>query len=278
MKLCNLLIVCVSSIMMARALSTLSTSSSYKHKYLGGAITADHKSIYAMPSHSNFILKIRVNVSSPPTISYLSSPPAINGKFSFLRSVTIPGKHQIVGIPCWADYILSLDTKTDEITQSTFPAEQQNWAFHGGQYICSHVYCVPCNADRVMKFCPETLRATFIGPTIPTRNSYYGGILGGIFEQDAMYCIPFGESNETSTVLKVVGGSDEVTFLPLKKNLPRFAFHGAVASRGIVYGIPSHANQILKIDTTKNDKIDLIELPELKVSESIDGYIHPLQN
>jgi hypothetical protein len=41
------------------------------------------------------------------------------------------------------------------------------------------IYCIPCNAERVLKIVPgPTPTATLVGPALPGRNKWYGGLLG----------------------------------------------------------------------------------------------------
>ena len=113
-----------------------------------------------------------------------------------------------------------------------------------------------------------------IGPTFIGQNKWYGGIKG---KDGSIYGIPYGSTLGVICVKPVLGISNnrnrrsepgpepEVTVLPLPSSIidisnttdttdttkSAYNWHGGVYSPldGCIYGVPSHARNVLKIDT-----------------------------
>lgn len=191
-----------------RSTSTSSSPSfpdSQKHKYLGGSqlqTGPNAGTIYAVPSHSSSVLKITPSTST--TTLLLPSPSFPTLKFKFLRAVNV-NDSLIIGLPCWSDSILKINTETSKVTTfgdsylSNLPLKpsQSRWNWHGGQLSSNgYIYGVPANAERVLKVHPHNESVSLVGPSFTGSTKYYGGILSNSGD---IYCIPY----KSSRVLKI---------------------------------------------------------------------------
>jgi hypothetical protein len=96
---------------------------------------------------------------------------------------------------------------------------------------------------RVLKVDPISQTATFIGPSLPGRTKFYGGIKAG----DSIYAAPYG-SPEALTIDTI---TDEVILVPLPESIPTttYGWHGGVYHAGAdeVYFFPSHSRCAIRI-------------------------------
>jgi len=155
------------------------------------------------------------------------------------------------------------------------------WLWHGAVLVNNNksehtqqgdtirIYCIPANANRVLKVTShiseesfhesKNFATSYIGPCLSNQcNKWYGGILG---HDDAVYGIPYSagsilridtkqdRSNCDNTETK-----DDIVQLQGDFGIGKYNWHGGVLSpiNGAIYAFPSHANTVLKIDTTKN--------------------------
>jgi len=135
----------------------------------------------------------------------------LNGKFKWLRGIVIGDI--IYGLPCHADCILRIDTKTDEVGTIDIPYEEYfddempadgddakkslayrerhcPWKYHGGA-ISPHddcIYAIPQSSKRVLRIDPKTEKCSFVGPDFEGRCKWYGGVIGNT--DGAIYAIP----------------------------------------------------------------------------------------
>ena len=167
---------------------------SQKHKYLGGS-QLQSGDIYAVPSHSSNVLKISPTSSAATLLAPSPAFPTL--KFKWLRAVNVHDKF-VIGLPCWADSVLKIDTATDLVTTfgesffSSLPHKPSSlrWNWHGGQLSSKNgfIYAVPANAPHVLKVHPHYETCSLVGPELPGSTKYYGGILDN---SDNIYCVPY---------------------------------------------------------------------------------------
>ena len=243
--------------------SSLSFPDSQKHKFLGGSQTS-RGDIYAMPSHSSSVLHIDPSTSPRPILRRITPRnPFDTSKFKWLRAVRTPDSSTIIGLPCWADSVLKIDTSTNVV--STFgeaalddllpkPPSSTRWNWHGGQINENgYVYAVPANAERVLKVHPTLETVSLVGPKFTGASKWYGGILDNSGD---IWCVPYGHDR----VLKISPGSgddgdDEVREVgPKYDNVSdegnaNYGWHGGVYCEGndSIYAFPAHAASVLKI-------------------------------
>ena len=125
----------------------------------------------------------------------------LNGKFKWLRGIVVGDI--IYGLPCHADCVLRIDTKTDEVGTIDIPYEDyfddkilsddvdvkqslayqerhRPWKYHGGA-ISPHdgcIYAIPQSAKKVLRIDPRTENCSFVGPDLNGRCKWYGGVVG----------------------------------------------------------------------------------------------------
>ena len=154
--------------------------------YLGGDVGSDGK-IYFIPGHAPRVLQL-----DPDTDTLQQVGPVLPGKYKYLRGVPIG--NIIYGLPCHADSILRIDTSTGDITTMDIPYEAffadnpvkaqqqraQEWKYHGGNQspVDGCIYAIPQSATHVLKIDPQTDTCTLVGPELPGRWKWYGGVIG----------------------------------------------------------------------------------------------------
>ncbi|GAX17448.1 hypothetical protein FisN_5Hh096 [Fistulifera solaris] len=225
-------------------------------KYLGGESGQNGK-IYVIPGHATQVLCIDPTVE-PPILTLIG--PEFQGKYKWLRSVQFPSGI-IIGIPCHASSLLRIDPHTESISTLTWdhsdplaPDPNLQWKWHGGQIspIDGCLYCIPQRAESVLKFDPVTEQVSFLGGPFPGRNKWYGGLLGR--NDGAIYAI----HQCHSSVLKI-DPSDQTCSLHGDFPTGGYKWHGGVvAPNGVIYGIPSHADRVLKVIPGLQPKIHTI--------------------
>ena len=216
-------------------------------KWLGGMSSADGKFIYGVPGSAKEVLCIDTETGG----SSLLGGPYV-GKFKWLRGVTCP--HVVYALPSNAHTILRIDPATQSVSQVDYGATgEEKWQWHGGVYSNGHVFAVPCNATQVLKINAETDQVEFIGGPWEGKHKWYGGILAS---NGAMYCIP----QTAPGVLKVDTVTGACTLIGeeiCQQHLEHCKKHGGYLWHGgsvtddgkLIFGIPSNADYVLKIDT-----------------------------
>ncbi len=221
-------------------------------------------------------------------------------QFKWLRGII--NNNFLYGIPAWAkDGVLKVNIHEwskwreanpsrriidgdDElsnrlVTTIPFPDEldvQQHyrWAWHGAALNTNStaIYCIPSNAQHVLKVDLETSTASYLSipplhgmdPThhaklLAGTNKWYGGIKG---DDNCVYGIPYA----AGSVLCIDANTDEVKLLG-DFGWNKYNFHGGLkSSKGAIYAFPAHADEVLKIDTTiidgddDDDKLSLLPI------------------
>jgi len=239
------------------------------HKYLGGASDPRDGCIYGIPSHSQSIICLHPTKTEGYKIRIEPLPPHVaNGKFKWLRGIIAHG--YLYGIPAWADCVLQVDIDamwgrreaSEEGIVKLLPLPEghvvSQWQWHGAAMNKEQtaIYSIPSNAHKVLKVDLLTHTTSFIDIDIPERytdfsfdhtNKWYGGILG---DDNAVYGMPY----RTCSVLRIDTETDTATIVGPDHGCKIFNWHGGLKRNGMIYAFPSHANRVLKIDTTMESK------------------------
>lgn len=237
------------------------------HKYLGGAKDDRDGCIYGIPSHARSVIclypteegyKIRIE----PLPEH-----AANGQFKWLRGIIANG--YLYGIPAWANSVLEVDIDAmwgrREATGpiiNLIPLPEghvvSQWQWHGASLnkAATAIYSIPSNAHKVLKVDLITHTTSFIEIYIPPEykhfsfnhsNKWYGGILG---DDNAVYGMPY----RTCSLLRIDTETDTATIVGPDHGCKLFNWHGGAKVNGFIYAFPSHANTVLKIDTSMQSK------------------------
>ena len=252
--------------------------------YLGGENGPDGL-IYCIPGHAQRVLQI-----NPFTEECLQIGPEFIGKFKWLRGIQA-SNGVVYGLPCNAPSVLRIDARsasasdpsTVDITTLELPYDDLEdeeeeekkrqrdipWKYHGGSIspIDECIYCIPQSATRVLRIDPQTDECTFVGPKLPGKYKWYGGVVG---RDGAIYGIP----HNSPAVLRICpqkqqdGNVSVDVILVGDLGDASHQWHGAgVSSDGTIVCIPANAPRVLLIDPPMN----INESPTLEVvgNESI---------
>ena len=219
-----------------------------REKYLGGERGINGK-IYTIPGHALRVLIIDPTVE-PPTVTPIG--PSFHGEYKWLRGVRM-STGIIYGIPCHADAVLRIDPETNKVSTIKWDDEDPGapkkglpWKWHGGNVsrLDGCLYCIPQRAEYVLKIDPIEEKCTFLmgsGPLVG-RNKWYGGLVSPI--DDAIY----GINQNAKGILRIDPSTQNVTVFG---DFPegQHKWHGGVVGPdGCIYGIPAHADTVLKIE------------------------------
>lgn len=126
--------------------------------------------------------------------------------------------------------------------------DRGRWMWHGGAIGKSHngdaIYCIPSNAEYVLKVHLESEKVEEIGPSLNHgQNKWYGGIAG---KDGCIYGMPYTATG----VLRIDPKTDSVQILG---SFPSggYKWHGGLLapSTGVIYAFPAHSNEVLCVDT-----------------------------
>jgi hypothetical protein len=265
-----------------------SNTFSGEHKWLGGAIDPKTGNIYGIPSHAIEIICISPPSTGSKEQAEVSTIPLPNqykqGNFKWLRGIIHDG--YLYGIPAWSTHgvlKVRLEPKsrhtrgprvkllplpqTAEFYQTKEPTEELiqrgkvkysnvdrgRWMWHGGSLQKSHdgdaIYCIPSNAEHVLKVHIASERVTEIGPALTNgQNKWYGGIPG---RDGCVYGMPYTATG----VLRIDPKTDSVEVLG-EYPIGGYKWHGGLLahSTGVIYAFPAHANEVLCVDTNIADE------------------------
>jgi hypothetical protein len=129
--------------------------------------------------------------------------------------------------------------------------DRGRWMWHGGaigkSFNGDAIYCIPSNAEHVLKVNLDSEIVEEIGPAMEDgQNKWYGGIAG---RDGCIYGMPYTATG----VLRIDPKTDDVQVLG---NFPSggYKWHGGLLahSTGIIYAFPAHSNEVLCVDTNVN--------------------------
>ena len=237
-----------------------------RHEYLGGAMDDRDGCIYGIPSHARSIVCLHPSKDGYQIKTVPLPSDGAGGKFKWLRGILAHG--YLYGIPAWADSVLQVDIDAlwgrrkdrggDIVKLIPLPATFKagaTWQWHGAALNAdkSAIYCIPSNAREVLKLDLETFTTSFINIDVPEHykdfqleltNKWYGGILGW---DNAVYGIPY----RTGSLLRIDCETDTASLVGPDYGSNLWNFHGGIQANGAIYAFPSHADAVLKIDTTE---------------------------
>lgn len=247
-----------------------------RHAYLGGAMDDRDGCIYGIPSHARSIVCLypsNENDDDDYQVRIIPLPKSVaDGKFKWLRGILANG--YLYGIPAWADCVLQVDIDAlwnrrqgvkDEDIVKFLPLPDsykggQTWQWHGAALNADStaIYCIPSNAKEVLKVDLETFTTSFIEIDVPNEytmdldyldltNKWYGGILG---HDNAVYGVPY----RAGSVLRIDTETDAAALVGPDFGCDRWNWHGGIQANGSIYAFPSHADTVLKIDTTPKSR------------------------
>jgi hypothetical protein len=240
-----------------------------RHAYLGGAKDERDGCIYGIPSHarSTVCLYPSLNENGGYKVKTIPLPKSVAaGKFKWLRGILVDG--YLYGIPAWANCVLQVDidalwkrrkAKNNDIVKllplpESYKGGDQQWQWHGAALNekGTAIYCIPSNAKEVLKVDLGTFTTSLIDIEIPEQytdfdldltNKWYGGIRG---KDNAVYGVPY----KSGSVLRIDTETDTATLVGPDFGSGKWNWHGGIEANGSIYAFPSHANSVLKIDTT----------------------------
>ena len=244
------------------------------HKHLGGAYDPTDGVIYGVPANSKAILCLKPvygdgnkkNVVVDYAMEAIPVPAWIaDTKMKWLRGIVTDG--YLWAIPSWASAVLCVDIDAywgrrpadgDIVKLLPLPAEHPKdmiWQWHGAglNQEKTAIYCIPANAQQVLKVDIKTKQTSLISidfdpakyPNfrIDLGNKWYGGILG---DDNAVY----GVCYRSCAVLRIDCKTDTAALVGPDYGLAGFNWHGGIKVNGKIYAHPSHApDTVLVIDT-----------------------------
>jgi hypothetical protein len=235
-----------------------------RHAYLGGAKDDCDGCIYGIPSHARSIVCLYPTEDGYQVKTIPLPGSVAGGKFKWLRGILANG--YLYGIPAWANCVLQVDVdalwgrrQAKEILRLLpLPETYQSggtWQWHGAALNAEStaIYCIPSNTRDVLKVNLETFITSIIEISVPEQytdfsfdltNKWYGGILG---HDNAVYGIPY----RAGSVLRIDCKTDTATLVGPNFGCNLWNWHGGIQANGFIYAFPSHADTVLKIDTTE---------------------------
>ena len=224
-------------------------------KWCGGTQGSDG-CLYFAPLEKSQILRVDPSNNNDSTLlvgKHLGS----NNKHKFSGCVASKDNKTIYFIPLDYNRLMEFDVATQACkfvdVGRLHPEQTQKWT--GGVLGPDGcIYGIPGNANKILKYDPQSKRATLVGAYLGDHPyKYAGGVLGS---DNCIYCIPYNANrvlrynivDETTTL---VGGSFPGT---------RKWSGGVACANGTIIGIPFNHPRILKIDP--KPKIDFIALAE----------------
>ena len=250
------------------------------HKHLGGAYDSTDGCIYGVPANSKSILCIFPNDDGEYRMKTIPLPKRIvSRQMKWLRGIIAHG--YLWAIPAWADSVLCVDIdafwgrrelpegQDDVVTLIPLPDEHpksMRWQWHGAGINIEEtgIYCIPSNAEKVLKVDIATKTTSFIDIdydpeeypefSLNVTNKWYGGIRG---DDNAVYGIPY----RASGVLRIDSITNTAKIIGPNYGIGNYFWHGGIKVNGKIYAHPSHAETVLQIDTTEEAKGTIKELP-----------------
>ena len=272
--------------------STIKTSELYpceaqtlmpgSHKHLGGAYDPTDGGIYGVPANSRSILCVCPDEKGEYQLSALPLPKEVASlRMKWLRGIFAHG--YLWAIPSWAPAVLCVDIdayrgrrslpdgQEDYVQLIPLPeeygeppnGEQRQWQWHGAglNHEKTAIYCIPSNAQQVLKVDLVTRKTSLIPIEAEgystfdktVANKWYGGIVG---EDNCVYGIPY----RSCAVLQIDCATGSARLVGKEYGTGLYNWHGGIQRHGKIYAHPSHAETVLVIDTRKRGDVNVFEL------------------
>ncbi|CAJ1373457.1 unnamed protein product [Effrenium voratum] len=226
-------------------------------KWYGGLLGCDG-CIYGIPNCAESVLKI-----DPQTQEVMTIGPKFTQGGQKWHGGVVGKDGCIYGVPSHAEAVLKIDPRTATVSTIGKPIESGVWRpngkyKYGGGVVAGDgtIYCLPSDADFVLKVVPETEEVTTIGPRFEGHNKWQNGFvgrdgnvkLGGgwvLSLTTSRYAIPCNAPG----VLQIVCRTGQVNVLPIEMEnaLLQDKWEGGVVAKGDMYCMPQNAKKVLRI-------------------------------
>jgi len=218
-------------------------------KWYGGLMASDG-CIYGMPNCADQVLRIDPKTQ---TVSLFGDYP--HGDYQWHGGVV--GQDQcLYAVPSHACHVLKIDPQlqtTELIGDPIKPGLHRpkgKYKF-GGAVTAQNgaIYCLPSDADQVLKIDIYQHSVQYIGPTFALHNKWQNGYLAS---NQCIYGIPCNMDG----VLQINTLTDDVSVLPLGDEVQQ-GFEkwegGAVDDSGILWCVPQNSKQVLRLEPQVSD-------------------------
>ena len=222
-----------------------------KQKWYGGLLGLDG-CIYGIPNCATAVLRVDPRTQEVSTFGEADLPdtPFGDQKYKWHGGVAHPNGY-IYGVPSHSDCVLKIDPATQSVTTFGGPIASGTYRpdgkyKYGGAVIGSNgaIYCLPSDADQVLKIDPDTEEVTLIGPAFDDcHNKWQNGYLAA---DGHVYAIPC----HAEAVLRICCDTDEVTTVPIEDGFEKGYEKwegGVVGGDGCMYCVPQASKTVLKI-------------------------------
>lgn len=199
--------------------------------------------IFAMPSCADQVLVIEPKSLKVSTFGDLGS-----GRWRWHGAVYSPIDRCIYGIPCNAPQVLRIDPVTRRVAMIG-PVMMAALKWYGGVLAANGcIYGIPNCAGQVLEIHPASGSVTLFAAVPRGQYLWHGGVVG---PDQCIYGIPSHSGhvlkiNPFDKTVKLIGDDIDPGAYRAKG---RYKYGGAVVgSNGIIYGLPSDAERVLRID------------------------------
>lgn len=214
-----------------------------KLQWYGGLLGADG-CIYGMPNCASQVIKINPRTQE---VSFFGDFP--QGQYQWHGGV-VGHDGCFYAVPSHARQVLKIDPvheTTRLIGADIDPGlhRPQGRYKYGGAVVGPDgaIYCLPSDADRVLKIDPVTEQVQAIGPAFALHNKWQNGYLAA---DGCIYAIPCN----SESVLKIDCATDEVSLVPIDP-VASEGFEkwegGCVDGQGHLWCVPQNSKVVLKI-------------------------------
>lgn len=175
--------------------------------------------------------------------------PELMGQDKWLGGASSPCGQFVYGVPGTAKQVLRIEIKTGKVDMIGDPyigkfkwlrAVEVPADVAGPDHPCGLIFCLPINADSVLRIDPATQEVSTIGGPFTGDWKWHGGNLAS---DGMIYGIP---ANATQ-VIRINPRTSEVTMIGEVFEGRQKWYGGIMAANGSIYGIPHTATGVLKI-------------------------------
>lgn len=222
-----------------------------RQKWYGG-LKANNGAIYGIPQTARGVLKIVPETGECTIIGNLE-----DGGWKWHGGVIAGDGSLIYGVPCNADTVLKIDTRTDTVTtigsdlKSGRHRDDDKYKYLGGGIAADgKVYFFPSDAERVLCVDPETDECKLVGPIFMEGiNKWQNGFTT---RDGAVYAIPQRGHGVLRIEPAPKGSGEDARVSSLwcggiDPDMTDKFEGGVMGSDGCIYCIPLRAKAVLKI-------------------------------
>ena len=230
-------------------------------KFLGGASSKDGRFCFGVPAHADYILRLDTTTGEVVRLAQGVLPA---GQFKWLRGVRAHNGN-IYCIPACAPCVVKIVPETGEVTMFGHEVcKYGEWQWHGAALSDTdgNIYAIPANAKQVLRIEPETDTVSLHGPELDeggVKAKWYGGIKG---RDGSIWGVPYNAGCCLKIKPASAPGMDDVEVTCIG-SFPRggWKWHGGTADcvTGAIWGIPSHADGVLKI-VPEEERAEVVDM------------------